>query len=136
MGWLFANSYDALYYSGGGLFAELCVATVIWCLVTCSPAVLRIPLAAAPLMYVGRISYGLYLWHVPVIHGFSLFPKAYTGWTWWQYDGVVLLTCLVFTLFSYYVIEQPVLAWGRSLIKPPRRERTPAHTPKPASPRA
>jgi hypothetical protein len=39
-------------------------------------------------------------------------------------------------LFSYYVIEQPVLAWGRSLIKPPRRERTPAHTPKPASPRA
>jgi len=54
-------------------------------------------LNAAPVMWLGRISYSLYLWQQP----FCANPKLQSGWL---VIGAILCACL-----SYYVVEQPVL---------------------------
>ncbi|MEC7582819.1 MAG: acyltransferase [Planctomycetota bacterium] len=61
----------------------------------------------APLRGVGRISYGLYLYHLPIFHGL-IDRAAPTG-------GQVLLavvTSFVAATVSYFVIERPLLRYG------------------------
>lgn len=62
-------------------------------------------LGAAPLVWVGRLSYSLYLWHVPVAavvgSRLSMRPVA-------QDVGIVCLSFL-FAAVSYYFIERPAL---------------------------
>jgi peptidoglycan/LPS O-acetylase OafA/YrhL len=62
-------------------------------------------LGMAPLVWVGRLSYGLYLWHVPVAavlgSRLSMRPVA-------QDVGIVCLSFL-FAAVSYYFIERPAL---------------------------
>lgn len=65
-------------------------------------------LAAAPLVAVGRVSYGLYLWHYPVIT--LLEPRLDARL---PHAVAVIAVTLVFcatTVFSYLVVERPALA--------------------------
>jgi len=55
-------------------------------------------LNAAPMVWLGQISYSLYLWHIPWA------ADTRTGWLW--LPGAVLCAW-----FSYRFIEQPVLRW-------------------------
>ena len=62
-----------------------------------------------PLVMVGRVSYGLYLWHVPVavlLHGHLHQPH-------WLRDVIVVGVTMEMALFSYFVVERPVLEWKR-----------------------
>lgn len=64
------------------------------------PAWLRFP---------GKISYGLFLWHVPV----TQWLLAHTDWrTWSLLAASALLTGVIATL-SWYGIESPTMAWVR-----------------------
>ena len=76
-------------------------------------------LALAPLRWLGRISYSLYLWHWPVI---VVMTTASTG-----LSGAPLLVCRLVTMtgaacLSYFVVEQPLrradwnLWWRRALV--------------------
>ena len=70
-------------------------------------------LGLPPLRYIGRISYGLYLWHWPVIvfvDGERTGPRGQRGSTW---CGSLITVAI--TLASYYLIERPVL---RGVLKP------------------
>ena len=100
-----------LFYGGDLVFAIL-VAIVIAAAV--QPAGrLRSFLGLSPLRYVGRISYGLYLWHWPVI----IFVTAErTGLVDNQLNAVRLTITVAITLASYYLLEQPIL---RGALKPP-----------------
>ena len=64
-------------------------------------------LACPPLVYVGQLSYGLYLFHYPVMEYLKLYQP------WW----VTLLagTGVAFALaiVSYYLIEQPIRRWRK-----------------------
>lgn len=63
----------------------------------------------APLLAIGTISYGLYLWHLPV-----LWTVSELGWDrsplWWL--GVVGVSVAAATL-SWHFVEKPAIAWSR-----------------------
>ena len=58
-----------------------------------------------PVAYVGRISYGLYLWHYPI---FTVLNHFHTGLTAWTLFALRLLVTIVVTLVSYYFLELPI----------------------------
>ena len=100
---------SAKYYHGGAFVAAV-LATVLIAAVELAPrSGVASGLSARPLVWVGKLSYGIYLWHWPVLL-----------WV----DGT--LARVAVTLFaaalSYYVVERPLrtgqLAW---VARTPRR---------------
>ncbi len=72
-------------------------------------------LAASPLRYVGRISYGVYLYHCPL----TLWMTDH-GWAWWLVVIVALPLTLVLASLSYHLVERPLLSLSRpSAARPP-----------------
>jgi peptidoglycan/LPS O-acetylase OafA/YrhL len=88
------------------------------------------PLTVAPVLFAGTVSYGLYLWHFPVIYGLreaGLFPSSPV-----PAMALVLALALGLATISWYAVEQPVLRWAHR-----RRASAPSATPPhPGSPRA
>jgi peptidoglycan/LPS O-acetylase OafA/YrhL len=62
-------------------------------------------LAWRPLHFVGTISYGIYLWHWPVI---VYFTGARTGLSTWPLDLLRIAVTLTLSTASYYLVERPV----------------------------
>jgi peptidoglycan/LPS O-acetylase OafA/YrhL len=67
-------------------------------------------LAALPLRYVGRISYGVYLYHCPL----TLWMTDH-GWAWWLIVIVALPLTLVLASLSYHLVERPLLSLSRPI---------------------
>ncbi len=112
--WRMSERTDALY-QGGFLFAALAVSAVIVSVVQPDRGVLGQFLSLAPLRWVGRISYGLYLWHWPV---YLTLTQARTG-----LDGFWLLVARVavsvgLAALSFYALERPIRAGTFRLPKP------------------
>lgn len=61
-------------------------------------------LQISPLVFTGRISYGLYLWHVPI-----LIVLLKTGFAGTRLLLLVLVLSYIFATFSWFVIERPAL---------------------------
>ena len=57
------------------------------------------------LVFSGRISYGLYLWHIPVFFMIGSNPT----WCGLQLQGLRLATVFLVATLSFYLIEQPFL---------------------------
>lgn len=62
----------------------------------------------SPLVAVGRRSYGLYLWHVPIIGVVGLFGTA-AGIPMWQHSAIALVLVALVTEASWRFVEQPFL---------------------------
>jgi peptidoglycan/LPS O-acetylase OafA/YrhL len=99
---LLANGY---VYRGGfslvGLFSALLIAGAIW-----SPpqALMRRALSIAPLCWIGKISYGLYLWHWPVIRAMADYPLDPT-----LKILLELVATFAIATASFYLIEEHFL---------------------------
>jgi peptidoglycan/LPS O-acetylase OafA/YrhL len=92
-------------YDGGSVGFALCVAVVIAAVMAPNPTWLTRLLAVAPLVWLGRISYGVYLWHVPVR---AMLSNEETG-----LGGPWLLLARVFATLaiaalSYFLVEMPI----------------------------
>jgi peptidoglycan/LPS O-acetylase OafA/YrhL len=93
-----------LFY-GGGLVFSIAAAVVI--AASIQPAgPMRAFLGLAAFRYVGKISYGLYLWHWPVIVFVTTDRTDLSGLS---LNALRIAITVAFTLASYYLLEQPIL---------------------------
>lgn len=83
------------------LFAAVLIASAVWCPL----APLRWFLEFKPLCWVGKVSYGLYLWHWPIILVVTRLMLPSTIIT----DLIIITTLLAITAISYYKLELPFL---------------------------
>ena len=73
---------------------------------------------AALLMYLGDVSFGIYLWHFPVMRGLALLmPEV---WSTPMMSVLALAVALPMTLvlasLSYYLLERPLMGWGKKVL--------------------
>jgi len=71
-------------------------------------------LTSPPLVYVGQLSYGLYLFHYPVMEYLKLQQP------WWLVLLAGTSIAFVFAVFSHHLIERPIRRWRRK----PAQEKT------------
>lgn len=77
-------------------------------------------LSCRPLVYVGRISYGLYLWQVPVI----ILVREVTGASSTTVAVIAVPITFAIAVASWSVLELPVQKWGRARLHHRDRQRT------------
>ena len=104
---LTVGGQDRLLYDGGFLLVAVLVALLITSLLKAPRGPLSRLFSLPPLVHIGRISYGLYLWHWPVI---LFLTSTRTG-----ASGIVLLTLRLAVSFalaelSFWCVERPILA--------------------------
>jgi hypothetical protein len=109
------------YADGGALGVSVAAAAVIAALATRTSGATR-ALALPAVAYLGRLSYGMYLWHWPLL----VWTERYG---WWDLSGagtplrVTVLTGLTVALaaLSYHLVEKPVRYGGVARFLAPRR---------------
>ena len=76
-------------------------------------------LRAGPIVFLGLISYGIYLWHVPVItelrqNGMFVTPGHGRTWTdFIEVSSITLVVTVVIATVSWYVLEKPLIQLSR-----------------------
>jgi peptidoglycan/LPS O-acetylase OafA/YrhL len=103
--WNTVSSNDAFAYRGGFLLAALATAALLCSVVCGQHTILSRLLSLRPLRYIGRISYGMYLWHFPL---FTYVDGARTGVTGYPLFAVRAAATVAVATASFYVIERPV----------------------------
>lgn len=100
-------------YSGAAgpwaiLLIGVATVAIIGPLVSERPPAFTIPLSWPPLVFIGRISYGLYLWHFfvawevwPILDG--------AGWHWLPITLLLSLITFGFALLSWRYVERPAM---------------------------
>ncbi len=112
--WRMSERTDDLY-RGGFLLAALAVSAVIASVIQPDRGVLGHALSFAPLRWIGRISYGLYLWHWPV---YLTLTPARIGVSGTSLLFLRLAVSFAFATASYYVVEKPIRRGTLHLPKP------------------
>jgi peptidoglycan/LPS O-acetylase OafA/YrhL len=103
--WWRASFTSGLVWQGGVLVAALSTAAVL-CSVVCAPAsLLAAALSFRPLRYVGRISYGMYLWHYPL---YQWIDGARTGLTGTPLLALRFGATVAVASASFFLVERPV----------------------------
>ncbi len=96
------TSDDVVY--GGGLAAFSVVACVL-ILGALVPGPVRSFVTWAPLMWVGRLSYGIYVFHWPVF--VAMTDRRFGGGGWWL-DLLRVATTIALAMVSFHVLEEPI----------------------------
>jgi len=103
--WHVAEDDARWMYFGGLTLAALATAALIAHAVTSPGSPTARILSLKPLVYLGRISYGVYLWHWPL---FTFVTSDSTGLSRWPLLAVRLLGTAAIALASFYLLEQPI----------------------------
>ena len=94
-----------VFFAGGELAIAVAVAVLLFAVVTAQAGSLARALANPVFVYVGRISYGLYLWHFPL---FSLLDAERLHLYGLPLLAVRFAVTFVVATASYYLVELPV----------------------------
>jgi peptidoglycan/LPS O-acetylase OafA/YrhL len=103
--WWRASFSGAFLYDGGFLLMALATAAVIAAAVSHQRGPVARLLSFAPLVFIGRISYGLYLWHYPL---FIWLSPARTGFAGSALLLLRLAVALAVSIASFYLVERPI----------------------------
>ena len=90
-------------YRWGLTLVAVCAAVLVAAGATTSGGPLRVLLEAGPLVWLGRISFSVYLWHKPIIEAL---PQMSTA----SRVAIVVPASLVAGWLSYVVVERPLLS--------------------------
>ena len=96
-------------------FALALTIIILW-MVTRSRSIVHSVLSFPPLLWIGRVSYGLYLWH----HFFVAFVRD-QAWPMSMKLGVGIALSFVVTTLSYYLLERPFLKLKKGFAPPAAR---------------
>jgi peptidoglycan/LPS O-acetylase OafA/YrhL len=123
--WVTGDDHAAWLYRGGTVVYALLTATVIAAALL--PSAVRRGLSLPALVAIGKISYGLYLWHWPVLVFTT--PRRVGGWLGVErVDGLALTLVRIaltaaLAAVSYHLVEMPIrrgtLRGGRGWIAGP-----------------
>jgi peptidoglycan/LPS O-acetylase OafA/YrhL len=102
---LLTTSVSSFPYTGGFFLLGLSVGAVIVAVATAPRSIVPRFLALAPLRYIGRISYGLYIWHWPI---FIWLNAERTGLSGWQLFAVRVAVTFGVSVVSFHLIERPI----------------------------
>ena len=103
--WVTAGGPPAGMFRGGMLAASGLVALLVWSVTEADRGWLGRFMSLRPLRWLGRVSYGLYLWHWPVI---VVVSPATTPLRGLALDGVRVGLTLGLATASFYVVELPI----------------------------
>ena len=99
------NGYSPFLYYGGIALLSLLTGALIITLADGRSLLARF-FALRPLVWIGKLSYSIYLWHYPLL--LLMNPRNFTGETpWFAYVGQALVILAV-SAISYYVVETPL----------------------------
>ena len=96
----------AFTYEGGILLSALSAAAILVAAVCVPGGALARALALRPLVWIGTVSYGAYLWHYPV---FAFIDPAVTGLTGFWLLALRFLATFSVAAASYYLVERPIM---------------------------
>jgi peptidoglycan/LPS O-acetylase OafA/YrhL len=116
--WTHLDGADPALFRGPLLLGGLSVAAVLAHTVAAPHSATTRLLSLPPLPALGRISYGVYLWHWPL---FGWLDSARTGLTGPALFAVRVLATLLVATASYLLIERPLLVGSRPVRLRPRR---------------
>jgi peptidoglycan/LPS O-acetylase OafA/YrhL len=102
-----------LTFSGGFALVAVAATAMVASVVTAPDTLVARALSLAPVAYLGRISYGIYLWHWPVI---VFVTRALTGMSGSELLGARLAIIFALSAVSYHLIEMPI---RRGLLRAP-----------------
>lgn len=112
---VFISGFSDFMYYGGLVLCSVLSAIVIAVLV--HPRSMFAKVAAwEPFVWIGKRSYGMYLWHFPIIC--LLQPRNATSLPWWIYLVEIALTVGLSAL-SYHFIEKPIRTQGLAFFTAP-----------------
>lgn len=126
-GWAAAGAFGVLIAMGamdpegdamitvGFVAAILCASVVILHLVTDESPLSHL-LSWRPLVYLGMISYALYLWHLPV---YKLLYHQLEGWRWGLVAAIAIGISVALASLSYRFVERPFLGHRRAAAPAP-----------------
>jgi peptidoglycan/LPS O-acetylase OafA/YrhL len=103
--WVATSTTSSFPYSGGFFLIGLATAGVIASAVGAPNSPVPRLLSLAPIRYVGRISYGLYIWHWPL---FIWVNEARTGLQGYELFAVRALVTVAVSVVSYHLVENPI----------------------------
>jgi peptidoglycan/LPS O-acetylase OafA/YrhL len=92
-------------FEGGFLVCAALAALIVADARLIAPGRFARALAWRPLHFIGTISYGIYLWHWPVI---VYLDGARTGLSTWPLDLLRVAVTLLASTASYYLVERPI----------------------------
>jgi peptidoglycan/LPS O-acetylase OafA/YrhL len=103
--WVLTTSLSSFPYSGGFFLIGLSVGAVILSAVAAPASIVPRVLSLTPVRYVGRISYGLYIWHWPI---FLWLDHERTGLLGWQLFALRVLVTFAVSVVSFHLVERPI----------------------------
>ena len=105
---VFTNEYSMWLYRGGILLLSLATAVLVAAAV--HPASVVGPvLGVLPLRWIGERSYGIYLWHLPVV---AFMPQAVLATRPLVRAGVQLALIILLSALSWALLENPIRRQG------------------------
>jgi peptidoglycan/LPS O-acetylase OafA/YrhL len=118
--WLTVNESSALTFHGGFLLLSVATASVIACVTAIPTHPVTRFLSLPPFAYLGRISYGMYLWYLPVLVVMTSERTHLVGLPLLLARFAVIVG---FAVFSFHLLETPIrrgaLAGWRSWVAVP-----------------